>query len=360
MTDLTRFVWTGLLSTSALMMAGCAPSDNGDDAAPIEEVTQEAAETGDILPPDSLGEGSEPKEAGDAPFGGGEVEGVDTSIRDAAEYGNDALVAGLEPAGWSQTGDIEHYNIAALYTKIDGRSELYMAYDVQGLSWVSLVDDNNKDNFLDVFIYDMKSTSGSFGIYSVEREEGQEALDIGDEGYKTGSNYYVRKGKFYAYVNASASNDVNDAAGYAVAKALMERVPTDDSPIHGLDWLPQDGLVVDSVQYFKADAMSLDFLTDTFVANYNFGDSKVRVFISDRGDEAAATTIYEEFNAYGADYGDSVSKVDVDGSEAALTDWGGDFYDGVVRVGSKIAGVSNIEGKDAATNAMKELVSRLK
>ena len=86
----------------------------------------------------------------------------------------------------------------------------------------------------------MKSTSGSFGIYSVEREEGQEALDIGDEGYKTGSNYYVRKGKFYAYVNSSASNErqmIKPAT--PLTKALMDRVPTDDStPIHGLDWLP--------------------------------------------------------------------------------------------------------------------------
>lgn len=362
MIELKRYMWTGLLGTSALIMAGCAPSDGGDDTAPAEDPAAEVAaeSTGDILPPDSKGEGSEPKEGEDAAFAGGEIEEVDTSIREAGEYGEDALVDALQPAGWSQTGSIEHYNIAALYTKIDGRSELYMAYDVLGLSWVSLVDDDNKDNFLDVFIYDMQSTSGSFGIYSVEREEGQEALDIGDEGYKTGSNYYVRKGRFYAYVNASASNEANDAAGYAVAKALMERVPEDNTAIHGLDWLPQDGLVVDSVQYFRADAMSLDFLTDTFVANYNFDDAKVRVFISNRADEAEATSIYKSFNAYGADYGDSVSTVDVDGSEVALTDWGGDYYDGVVRIGSTIAGVSNIEGKDNAATAMKGLIDRLK
>ncbi|MFP6584264.1 MAG: DUF6599 family protein [Candidatus Hydrogenedentota bacterium] len=358
MMDIKRYMWTGLLGTSALVMAGCSLGDSMEEDTATEEPAAEViAETGDILPPDSKGEGSEPKEGEDAPFAGGEV---DTSIRDAGEYGNDALVDALQPAGWSQTGNIEHYNIAALYTKIDGRSELYMAYDVLGLSWVSLVDDENKDNFLDVFIYDMQSTSGSFGIYSVEREEGQDALDFGDEGYKTGSNYYVRKGRYYAYVNASRTNEANDAAGYAVAKALMERVPEDNAAIHGIDWLPKDGLIVDSVQYFKADAMSLDFLTDTFLANYNFGDAKVRVFITDRTDEAEAASIYEAFNAYGADYGDSVSTVDVDGTEVSLTDWGGDYYDGVVQIGSQIAGVSNIEGKDNAATAMKGLIERLK
>ena len=41
-------------------------------------------------------------------------------------------------------------------------------------------------------------------------------------------------------------------------------------------------------------------------------------------------------------------------------DWGGDYYDGVVQVGSTIAGVSNIEGKDNAIAAMKGLIERLK
>ena len=354
---------TTLLGCSAILLAGCAPSDSGDETAEPATTPQAMAEpTGDILPPDSMGEGSEPKAA---PFAGGEMAdgeepAVDTSIRDAKEYGDDALVSGLQPEGWSQSGNIEHYNIAALYTKIDGRSELYMAYDVLGLSWVSMIQDENRDNFLDVFIYDMQSPTGAFGIYSVEREQGQEQVDVGaDEAYKSGSNYYMRKGRFYAYVNASQSNEANDAAGLAVAQALMERVPADDRPVHGLDWLPQDGLVNDSIAYFKVDAMSLDFLIDTFLANYDFGQGSVRAFISKRADEADATAIYEAFKAYGNDYGESVELQEVGFAEAAFTDWGGEFYDVVAVKNSSIVGLTNVEGKENAVAAMTQLLARV-
>jgi hypothetical protein len=139
----------------------------------------------------------------------------------------------------------------------------------------------------------------------------------------------------------------------------MERVPEDNAPIHGIDWLPKEGLVVDSVQYFKADAMSLDFLTDTFLGNYMEGDDKVRAFITKRSDDAEATEIFAEFKTYGGDYAESVVSETIAGQEVALTDWGGDYYDGVVQIGNTIAGIANIEGKDNAVAAMADLIGKL-
>ena len=352
MNDLKKYTWMGLIGLGAFVLGGCAPSDTAEDTG---EAASDAAALEDILPLDSKGEGSEPKS--DAPFAGGVTEAVDTSIRDAAEYGDDALLTGLVPDGWSQSGNIEHYNVASLYTKIDGRSELYMAYDVKGLSWISMNDSDNKDNFIDIFIYDMGSPSGSFGIYSVEREEGQEALTVGDEGYKTGSNFYFRKGSFYGYINSSTNNAENDAAGLAVAQGLMDRVELDSREILGLDWLPQEGLIGDSLQFFKADAMSLDFLTNTMFGNYMIGETKVRGFITKRGDEAEAKKIFDEFQVYGNEYADKVDVVSVDGTDVVFTDWGGDFYDGVAQIGSTIIGISNVEGLDAAKSSMVHLIN---
>jgi hypothetical protein len=354
-----KYTWMGLLGLGAFVFGGCAPSDDAGDTPETGTETTDVAVEEAILPLDSKGEGSEPKS--DAPFAGGEVEAaVDTSIRDAGEYGDDALLEGLVPDGWEQVGNIEHYNIASLYTKIDGRSELYMAYEVQGLSWTSMSDSSNKDNFIDVFIYDMKTASGSFGIYSVEREEGQEALTVGDAGYKTGSNFYFRKGRFYGYINASTNNDRNEAAGHAVSKMLMERIPADNGKILGLDWLPTENLITDSLQFFKADAMSLDFLSNTMFGNYMFGESKVRVFMTKRDDVAEAKDIYAKFQEYGNDYADGVEVVSVDGLDIALTDWGGDYYDGVVQIDGTIIGVANVEGKNLATSSLGAVVKNLK
>ena len=49
----------------------------------------------------------------------------------------------------------------------------------------------------------------------------------------------------------------------------------------------------------------------------------------------------------------------VDGNDVALTDWGGDFYDGVVQIGSTIVGVTNVEGRDLAVTSMTQMIASL-
>ena len=342
--------------SASMGLVGCgAPEDTVDE--PVSDAGSEG------LPPafqeGSDDEGSDPKNPATADVVAA-VEEVDTSIRDAAEFGDDALLAGLIPEGWSQTGDIEHFNIATLYNKIDGRSELYMAYNVKGLSWVSMVQDGNADNFLDVFVYDMSTTTGAFGIYSVEREPDQEKIKIGRECYKTGSNLYFWKGQHYAYINASREDPENNAAALHAAKTVLSRVGDDGGEIVGLDWLPEKGLNPDSIQYFMADAMSLDFMNQTFVGMYDFGEGAFKSFISKRDSAEDAKSIFEQFNEYGGEYGDSVEQVSINDVEVGLTDWGGGFYDGVAVVGNSIFGVSNIDGKEAATAALKNLIDQMK
>lgn len=356
--NLVKFRYFGL---SAMLITGLAATTGMTGCAPGEEETGEtevAIDGSAGLPPafqdGSDTEGSDPKNPAT------EDEAVDTSIRDAAEFGDDALLEGLIPEGWSQTGDIEHFNVATLYNKIDGRSELYMAYDVKGLSWVSMVQDDNQDNFLDVFVYDMSTTTGAFGIYSVEREPDQEKIKIGRECYRTGSNLYFWKGQHYAYINASREHEDNDAAALFAAKKVLDRVGDDGGEIVGLDWLPSKGLNTDSIQYFMADAMSLDFMNKTFVGKYDFGNGEIKSFISKRDSAEDATAIFSQFNEYGGEYGDSVEKVSVNDVEVGLTDWGGGFYDGVAVIGNSVVGVSNVEGKEAATSSMENLIGQLK
>ena len=349
-------IGVGLVFATALM--GCSPAPEAPDAGP--EV--DAEPTASVELPEQK-EGSEPK-GDDAPFGGAQVasaaeEDVDRSITDAAEFGDDALVAGLSPEGWTRTGNIEHYNVATLYTKINGRSELYMAYDVLGMSWVTFVNDSDKSSFLDLFVYDMRAPTNAFGIYSVEREADQPPADLGREGYRTGSNYYFWKGNYYGYINASMPSDSNTKAGLGIATALMQRISDSGEPVQGLDWLPTDGLIVDTVQFFKADAMSLDFLNDTFLGMYQFGENKVRAFFSKRTDEEEAAGILDQFATYGDDYADGSEKVSVEGVEVTLTDWGGDFYDVAFQIGPMVSGLSNVEGKDATLEAAGELIRRL-
>ena len=56
------------------------------------------------------------------------------------------------------------------------------------------------------------------------------------------------------------------AASEAVARALAERLEDGSDQVWGLEELPRENRV--SVQYFKRDALSLDFLGETYTALY--------------------------------------------------------------------------------------------
>ena len=349
-----------------LLAGACAPEDNGAEPA-VSPRTDGAAQ-----PPRPVVE-TPTEEDMAADFEESEVvfeevtvaaektpeedESVDTSIKDASEFGDDALVADLAPEGWQQSGDIEHYNVATLYNKIDGRSELYMSYDVLGLSWVSFVNQDDNAKFIDVFIYDMRSPTGAFGIYSVEREAGQERLDIGDAAYRTGANIFFWKGKYYGYIQAS-DESAKDAVE-TVARNLVDRLPESDEPVQDLDLVPTEGMVEDTLQFFRADAMSLDFMSNTFTVHYLIDNTDVTAFMSRRDSADEAGQVKEAYVGYLEEYGDDVQRHDVDGTEVVVGDLGGGFYDAVFATDDIVAGVSAVEGPELALQGATELINKL-
>lgn len=349
----------------AVISAGCAPKESEPAAATETEATAAADAAVSTPAPEAAAPTPESTPAPEAAAPAAEAGHEDghaavNEVTDAsAPFGDDALVKDLAPAGWKQTGPIEHYNVAALYNKINGRSELYMAYDVLGLSWVSFVQESNNDNFLDLFVYDMRTPKSGFGIYSVEREPGQTAANFGRMSYQTGSNFYFWQGKYYGYVNASRQDDANTAAAQAILAGLMPRLQDTGEAVDGLDWLPSEGLIQDTVQYFKVDAMSLDFLDNTFAGMYQVGDAKVRGFVSRRASEEEAAGIQTSFGQYSKDYAEGAEAITIDGVETTVADWG-DVFDGAFHIGSTFAGITNVEGKDNAQAALAMMIKQIK
>jgi len=341
-----RWVWFGLAVISAAL-AGCS--------LPATEDTS-AAEDPAVLDTTSVESPTEPTPSAEAPA---ESTPVSSEMTADIAFGDDALLEGLAPAGWTQLGGIEHYNVASLYDKIDGRSELYMGYDVKGLSWTTFGKDGDSSRFIDVFAYDMRSVTGAFGIYSVERELDQPKVEFGREGYRTRSNYYFWKGQYYVYVNSSHESDDATEAGRAIAAAIAGRLKDSGEPIIGIDWLPREGLVEDSIQFFKVDAMAMDFMTDTFTGLYTWTDDRIKVFITKKASDEEASNVLAKYHEYLNDYGDGVERFDVAGVSVSIANLGADFYDAVFQKGNTIAGVSAVKGGDLTRTSAEKLVGIL-
>lgn len=274
--------------------------------------------------------------------------------------GDSALLEGIQPEGWNLSTGVEHYQVENLYNKINGRSEMYMSYNVRELTWAGYVNGELPGRFIDVFVYDMQSASGAFGVYAAEREAGQESAGLGRESYASGGNCYFWKGQYYAYVQSSHDDEQGRAAGLQVAQGLDARLADNGEEVRGIGWLPTGGLIEDSITYFLVDALSLEFMTDTFTARYDFGlETEPVCFITRRENAEDAAAVYQLYLGYLEEYGMSTEVIAHGGLEISLGDLGGGYFDGGFVIGDTVAGISAVRGKEEATAAIKAFADRL-
>lgn len=259
----------------------------------------------------------------------------------------------LAPEGWEANGPVERYIVKNMYDKINGRSELFMSYGVTGLTCVSLSDADDASRYVDIFLYDMTTAPGAFGVFSVERWPGNEAADLGREGYRTGTDLFFWKGRYYATIIGSGEEVAEDQL--AIAKKLADRLSDEGETPWGFDVLPTGERLPETLQYFMVDALSLDFLEDTFTAEYDWAEESVKVFVSKQQDEEAAMKSSAAFKQYMQDYGSEVQHRDFKGYLVTSADMGGGYFDAVFRKGGYVAGVSGVPDRDTAIESAARL-----
>lgn len=168
------------------------------------------------------------------------------------------------PEGWVRSGEVEQYTPQNLYEKIDGLAELFLSYDVVGLTFASFVALADADAVLDVHVYDMGTPTNAFGVFSVERSPEEPPVDIGRAGYGSDANLYVWKGQYYLKIIASDTTDELAKAGMALAKKLAGSLADSGRQVWGRQAMPRADRVPRSLRYFQVDAMGLDFMRSTY------------------------------------------------------------------------------------------------
>jgi len=270
-----------------------------------------------------------------------------------------AFLGGIAPEGWRTTGPVEHYGVGDLYEKINGRSELYMAYDVAGLVFVSL-EAAGSDDRVDLYLYDMKTPQGAFGVYSVERWPGSEEVDAGRMEYRAGADLIFWQGRYYVTLTAPEETEPVRQAQREIARTLEKRLPEIEGDLWGFDVLPEANREPESVQFFMTDALSLGFLTNTYTAEYDRGGTTLKVFVSRQEPSEAAAQVRAQFAEYLRNYGEAVEDVNMADSVITVANLGGGFYDAVFRRGRHVAGVTAVESKAAAVAQARWLARSLR
>jgi Family of unknown function (DUF6599) len=265
----------------------------------------------------------------------------------------------LTPEGFAQKSLVERYTEVNLYEKINGRSELFHAYDVKGMTFVTFCKADDPSKFIDVFLYDMTTPLGAFGVYSVERSSGSEPIATGDGGYRTKADFFFRKGQYYVSILTSGSDEDVQKAASALADVLAKRLKGKAAEIWGLAMLPAKNRVDDTIQYVMVDALGLDFLTNAFMAEYRDGEDEFTAFVSRCKSADHAAEVLAKYKAHFEEFGEMAEPAKIKGGAVVFADMGDGNVDGVCQVGDVIVGVTAVKGRDAAVKAMTFLLEGL-
>ncbi len=259
---------------------------------------------------------------------------------------------GIAPASWSQYGTTEFFTADTLYEKINGRAEQYLAYEVATLECASFANDSGQ--YVDVYLYTMQSALNAFGIYSVERSPDGVSLSIADRSYRSGTGIFLWQGDHYAQIigsdgTATVSKTVDDIATRIAGDLAPASVPP-----WGLALLPKAGMVTGSTQFYRKDALGLDYLPETFLARYAAAEEPVTLFISRAENETNAGAVLDSYREYAEMFGQAPEETD----RIWVCDLGG-VFDAVFDRGIYIGGTTAVPNRNLAIERARALLSHL-
>lgn len=177
-----------------------------------------------------------------------------------------------EIANWKLASPVKIYDKKTIFDYIDGAAEIYFAYD-----FVRVATAEYKKGNVSILIdaYEMLSANGAFGIYSLNRYQDANYVNIGNEGIITGIALDFWKDRFYCKVYCLDSSEIYQKDVVEFGNKIAERIKEcgEEPPI--IKKLPKDGLVPKSEKYFtrKLGLDNIHFVADENIFDLN-GETK--------------------------------------------------------------------------------------
>jgi len=267
-------------------------------------------------------------------------------------------ITNLTPQDWKIHDKILWFTPENLYQLINGRAEFYLAYDMVRMNFTRFEKNDDSDIFINVSVYDMGTPTNAFGVFSGERPQVFKEFKIGRVAYRSGTDYFMWKGRYYVQIIPSNDSVELKLIAMELAKKLDDSLWDSGGPIWGLLALPKENLVPHSVRYYLVDAMALDFMKNTYMARYKKNQTHVTVFLSSRDSVKSARDAIASYAEHAHLYGQNTEQLNINGIELMSFDMG-DIYDIVFQKGTLVAGIAGVEDPDVGIQAAVDLWKQL-
>ncbi len=263
------------------------------------------------------------------------------------------------PEGIKPLTEAEIFDAGNLSDKIDGKAELYLSAGFTRLVSQRFKDDGKADMWMEAFVYDMGNSQNAFSVFSTQRREGSETLDLAENAYRTPNAVFLTHGRYYVEIIASKVFEQGDHPAKRMAETFVQNTPSEKAALNESALFPKEGLVKNSIALIASNAFGFDGLDKIYTAQYEFKDHSLMAYLSRRGSPSEAKEMAVAYAKFLLSFGGKELEGKPDIKDARLIEVL-DTYELFFWKGSYLAGVRDAATADQAKMLAKRLYDRLK
>ena len=253
----------------------------------------------------------------------------------------------------------EVFEAPNLSDKINGKAELYLSAGFVGLLTQRFKYAGAASAWMEAFIYNMASNQNAFSVFSAQRRDDANTLNLTQHSYQTKNALFLVHGPYYLEIIASQASEDIFQPMLQFAQAFVDSVPVKAVQISEKNLFPKTDLIQNSISLIASDAFGFERFDRIFTARYTIEGSEAMAFVSNRGAAAKAIELAEAYQAFLLAFGGRKIEIDLTMKNAMMVEIL-DTYEIIFSHGAYIAGVREAEDKDRATALAMRLAKQLK
>jgi len=168
------------------------------------------------------------------------------------------------PEGWTLAEGPQTYTRKTLFERINGEAELFFKYGFQKSVFAIYQSKKNRENQVELDIYEMGNVLQAFGVFSRFRNEDRLG-GFGLDSFLDDHSALFYQGKYFVILYAP---EPNQEVLRQFSKLISLKISDPSPPPKEISYFPKNGLKPGSIQYFSEGLLGHQFLKRGFQGTY--------------------------------------------------------------------------------------------
>ncbi|NNL77088.1 MAG: hypothetical protein HKO68_12205 [Desulfobacterales bacterium] len=252
----------------------------------------------------------------------------------------------------------EMFEAHNLSNKINGKAELYLSAGFVSLTSQRLKDERASDFWMEAYVYDMGTGQNSFSVFSAQRRDDGQPLNLTQYSYRTENAFFLVHGRYYVELIASEASERILTPMNLLATAFIRNTTAETATIDEIKLFPQQNLVAGSISLISSDAFGYKDFDNVYTAEYEQDKNSLMAYISRRRTPDEAGKLALAYQNFLAAFGGKKIVTSLPFENARMIEIL-DTYEIIFAYGPLLVGVREADTKEQAKNLAKRLYNHL-